>query len=330
MILVLNLGLKSIRAIVFDPNGRKRRVASRPVRTSLKNGEVEQDPEEWWQASIMVMREALQDREVRKTIRGVTVTTSACNLVCVDASGRSLRPAIMVSDTRARQEAADMATTGEFAALAATNPNQRAEPSMVLPRLLWLRSHEPEIYAGARWFYSSNDYLIHRLTGEVVSDPLNAEKASYDPKTGAYSFALMRMLELPPEKLPTVKPMLSVAGVLTAEVKREVGFGHEDIPVFLTTYDAICAVFGSGVAGPGMACDVSGTSAAASLNGRGSVFMAATNPRIRTWKWRRWTGDWGQRGSSFCRIFWENGHLFGIRMHGASSLASSAVIPADT
>ena len=105
MILVLNLGLKSIRAIVFDPEGRKRRVASRAVPTSLKNGEVEQDPEEWWTAAQLVMREAMQDREVRETVRAVTVTTSACNLVCVDGAGRPLRDAIIVSDTRARSEA---------------------------------------------------------------------------------------------------------------------------------------------------------------------------------------------------------------------------------
>jgi len=261
MILVLNLGLKSIRAIVFDPDGRKRRVASRPVRTFLKNGEVEQDPEEWWTSALGVMRDVLQDREVRQTVRGITVTTSACNLVCADAHGQALRNAIIVSDTRARREAADMGSTGAFVELAARQPNQRAEPGMTIPRLLWLRDHEPEIFAESRWFYSSNDFLIHRLTGNVVTDPLNAEKAGYDPVAGVYAEALMRALDLPREKLPPVQPQLSIAGGLTEKVKHLMGFapGTEDIPVILTTYDAICAVFGSGVAGPGMACDVSGT-----------------------------------------------------------------------
>jgi sugar (pentulose or hexulose) kinase len=259
MILVLNLGLKSIRAIVFDPNGRKRRVASRPVRTFLKNGEVEQDAEEWWQLALTVMREAVQDREVRQTIRGITVTTSACLLVCADESGQPLRPAIIVSDTRASREAAEMGATEEFKTLAAAQPNQRPEPGMVLPRLMWLREHEPEVFAAARWFYSSNDHLIHRLTGDVVSDPLNAEKAGFDPVSGTYAAALMRRLDLPAEKLPKVQPVLSTAGHLREEVKRELGFGAQEIPVILTTYDAICAVFGSGVAAPGMACDVSGT-----------------------------------------------------------------------
>ena len=259
MILVLNLGLKSIRAVVFDPDGRKRRIASRPVRTFLKNGEVEQDPEEWWSSALTVMREAMQDREVRQTVRGITVTTSACNLICADAEGKALRNAIIVSDTRARREAADMGATDAFKELAASQPNQRPEPSMALPRLMWLREHEPEVFAAARWFYSSNAYLIHRLTGCVVSDPLNAEKAGYDPRNGVYAKALMQALGLPMEKLPPVEPVFSTVGTLTEEVKRQVGFGARDIPLILTTYDAICAVFGSGVAGPGMACDVSGT-----------------------------------------------------------------------
>jgi sugar (pentulose or hexulose) kinase len=259
MILVLNLGLKSIRAIVFDPDGRKRRMASRPVRTFLRNGGVEQDPAEWWESALIVLREALQDREVRQTIRGITVTTSACNLVCVDAAGQALRNAIIVSDTRAHREAAAIAGMEDFREWAARQPNQRPEPSMTLPRLLWLREHEPDIFEAARWFYSSNAYLIHRLTGSVVTDPLDAEKAGYDPVQGTYAADLMRTLGLPVEKLPPVQDMLSTAGVLTGEVKHLIGFGSGEIPLILTTYDAICAVFGSGVAGPGVACDVSGT-----------------------------------------------------------------------
>ncbi len=259
MILVLNLGLKSIRAVVFDPDGRKRRISSRPVRTFLKNGEVEQDPEEWWSSALTVMREVLQDREVRQTVRAITVTSSACNLICADSDGRALRNAIIVSDTRASREAAAIGATMAFEELAARLPNQRPEPSMTLPRLMWLRENEPEVFASARWFYSSNAYLIHRLTGCVASDPLNAEKAGYDPESRLYAAELMRALDLPLEKLPPVQPMLTTAGMLTGEVKRQVGFGAEDIPLILTTYDAVCAVFGSGVTGPGMACDVSGT-----------------------------------------------------------------------
>lgn len=259
MILVLNLGLKSIRAIVFDPDGRKRRIASRPVRTQLRTGEVEQDPAEWWASAITVIKEAVQDRDVRRTVRAITVTTSACCLVTADESGNPLRNALIVSDTRAHLEARTLGLMPEFLELAARLPNQRAEPSMTLPRMMWLRAHEPEIFEAARWFYSSNTYLVHRLTGHVASDPLNAEKSGYDPAGGCYAEALMKALELPVGKLPPVQPMLSTAGVLTDEVKRQVGFGSGDIPVILTTYDAICAVFGSGVAGPGLACDVSGT-----------------------------------------------------------------------
>jgi sugar (pentulose or hexulose) kinase len=261
MILVLNLGLKSIRAVVFDEEGRKRRIASRSVPTFLKTGEVEQDADEWWTTGLTVMREVLQDRDVRRTVRAVTVTTSSCNLVCVSGDGRVLRNAIIVSDTRARREAAEMGQCAQFKELSARRPNQRPEPSMVIPRLLWLREHEPEVFAAARWFYSSNDFLVHRLTGCVVTDPLNAEKAGYDLETGAYARELMRYFELPEEKLPPVQAQLSVAGCLTEQVKRLAGFGGDspEIPVILTTYDAICAVFGSGVAGPGMACDVSGT-----------------------------------------------------------------------
>ena len=78
MVLVLNLGLKSIRAVVFDSEGNKLSFAAKPVTTVLKGGRVEQNPEDWWTLGVEVMREALLEKEVRLSIKAVTVTTSSC------------------------------------------------------------------------------------------------------------------------------------------------------------------------------------------------------------------------------------------------------------
>ena len=109
MILVLNLGLKSIRAIVFDRGGCKRRTAARNVETKLKGSWVEQSPEEWWKLALEVMSEVLRDAEVRDGLEAMTVTSSSCCLVCLGEDGQALRPAMMVSDRRAVQEAKELA-----------------------------------------------------------------------------------------------------------------------------------------------------------------------------------------------------------------------------
>lgn len=260
MILVLNLGLKSIRAIVFDDNGAKRASAARTVKTMLTGGWIEQDPEEWWRLALEVMKGVLTDSEVRHGLQGITVTSSSCCLVCLDRENRVLRPAIMVSDNRALCEARELGKSEAFLEARESNGNLAAEPSLMIPKVMWLQRHEKEVFENTAMFLASNDFLVRFLCGEAVTDPLNAEKFCYRPREGKYSERLMQEEGIPLDKLPRVAAQGTVAGELLESVKKSMGITSRlQIPVILTTYDAICAFFGSGTHEEGDACDVSGT-----------------------------------------------------------------------
>ena len=112
MILVLNLGLKSLRVVVFDRLGKRVFVASREVETYLDGDRVEQDAEEWWREAIILFREAMEVDAIRTGLSAVTVTTSACNLVCEDEEGGVLGRAMLVADKRAAGEAGELARGG--------------------------------------------------------------------------------------------------------------------------------------------------------------------------------------------------------------------------
>lgn len=252
---VLNLGLKSMRAAVFDDEGRRLAIAYRPIESRMGEGLVEQDPEDWWRAALGTMDEALADQSLARRVRRITTTTSAGCLVAMDADGQPLRAGIMISDVRARGEAERISREPAFLALGV--PGGRVTPDLMLPKIAWLRANEPEHFARARWFATPNDFIIHRLTGEVVTDPPNATKYLHDAASG-YPTDLLDDLGIPMAALPPVATGQDAILPLRAALRERYGF-PDDVRVVLSTYDAICAVYGSGVADLGDACDVSGT-----------------------------------------------------------------------
>src|SRR3954451_21568824 len=97
---VLNLGLKSMRAVVFDERGERLAIAYRSIESRMGEGRVGQDPDEWWAAGIEVLDEVLVTSGLADRVGIVTTTASAGCLVSADDAGRMVRPAIMISDVR--------------------------------------------------------------------------------------------------------------------------------------------------------------------------------------------------------------------------------------
>jgi xylulokinase len=235
---VLNLGLKSMRAAVFDADGIRRAIAYRPIESRMGEGRVEQDPHDWWRAGLDALDEVFADRSIAGRIRRLTVTTSAGCLVAMDAAGEPLRPAIMISDVRSRAQAERISLEPAFVALGVAGG--RVTPDLMLPKIAWLREHEPAVFERARWFGSPNDFLVQRLTGEVVTDPPNATKYLHDVGRG-YPTALLAALDLSLEALPPVVEGADAVLPLRTELRERYGL-PEDVRVVLSTYDAICAV----------------------------------------------------------------------------------------
>lgn len=253
---VVNLGLKSMRAAVFDATGTRLGIAYRPIESRMGEGRVEQDPERWWSAAIEVLDEVLADRTVARQVGRITVTTSAGCLVAIDGDGSVVRPAIMISDVRARGQAARMGRRPAFRALGV--PGGRITPDLMLPKIAWLQEVEPDGFSRTRWFAAPNDFLVLRLTGDLVTDAPNATKYLYDPVAGSYPDDLLRDLDLDEGRLPPVVGGADAILDLRPWIRDRYGL-PEEARVVLSTYDAICAVYGSGVADVGEACDVSGT-----------------------------------------------------------------------
>lgn len=255
-ICVLNLGLKSMRAALFGMDGRRLAIAYRSIETKMGEGRVEQSPEHWWRAGEEVLDEVLADRSLRRSVELITATASAGCLVVLDRDGYSLRDAIMISDVRARPQAERISSSPAYLALGL--PGSRVTPDLMLPKIVWLREHEPEIYERASFLAAPNDFLVHKLTGVLATDPHNASKYFFEVGNAQYPTQLIAESGIDGSRLPPVATGDDAILPLRHGIRQRF-----DLPlrtrVVLSTYDAICAVYGSGVAEVGDACDVSGT-----------------------------------------------------------------------
>ncbi len=267
-ILVLNMGMKSIRSIIFDSEGNKLATAAIPIETALSGGWVTQNPSEWWEKAKAVISDTVADVG-GMTIDYLTVTTSSSCLIYVDERGEALAPCIMVSDKRAVEESNFLKICSSFDKVKnATGLD--ADSYLMIPKALWVKGHQPELYEKVYKFLAPNDYLIAKFTGQYVTDYINAQKWHYDTGQKRYPDELLQEVGLPLSMLPKVMAPGTFVGSIKGTVAKELGLSDE-VRVILSTYDAICSFVGSGSVNEGEASDVSGTV---------TVFRAASKQKV--------------------------------------------------
>lgn len=255
--LVINLGLRSIRAIVFNEKGEKLAHNWYPVRTIIHGDHVEQDPNEWWKLCQEVIKEVLAVSEIRKSIGAITVTSSACCLVLMDKNGNPIGNSLMVSDKRSQKQAEKLKKEKRFSDIF-SSPNNLAAASFMMPKMMWLKENKPKDFKRTKKFVSSNDFLLYKLTGKYATDPLNAEKFYYIQEKQSYPKSMLNFLKISEKNLPKVVPIGNYLGNLKESLKKEWGL-KQKVDVIISTYDAICAFWGAGVYDEGHACNVCGT-----------------------------------------------------------------------
>ena len=255
-ILVLNMGMKSIRSIIFDSEGNKLATAAIPIETSLVGETVTQQPEEWWKKAGYVIKKTLDDMGTN-AIDFLTVTTSSSCLLCVDQAGAALMPCMMVSDRSARKESDMLDKMPSFQEVK-KRTGLTADPSLMLPKALWVKNECPDVFEKVYKFLAPNDYLIAKFTGNYVTDYLNAYKWHYDFEEQCYPRELLKELGIQEKTLPEVVAPGTYAGNILLDVAKQLGLSTKT-KVIVSTYDAICSFVGSGVTKEGEASDVSGT-----------------------------------------------------------------------
>jgi xylulokinase len=204
----LDVGTTGVKAIRISETGEVLARHEEEYPLSIPQpGWAEQDPEDWWQAS---------ERALTTVGAGdgasVGLTGQMHGLVLLDASDRVLRPAILWNDQRTGAECAEIEERVGFERLVALTGN-RALPGFTAPKLVWVRKHEPDVWARAAHVLLPKDYVRMRLTGERAIDAAEASGTLlFDVAGRRWSDEVCDALEIPTEWLPPAHESTAIGG----------------------------------------------------------------------------------------------------------------------
>jgi FGGY-family pentulose kinase len=230
----VDVGSASVRAGVFDASGARLAFAVEPIRQfHPRTDVVEQSSQDIWERTCAAVRSAVTDARVPLESVAAIGFDATCSLVAVgpgDApvsvaeDGDPQRDIVMWMDHRAVAEAAAINATGD-PALAYVGGQVSVE--MELPKVLWLKRHFPERYAGAWRFHDLADHLVWRACGADVASVCTLTcKWNYLAHEGSFSASLLDAIGLAdlPSKVPQdVRQLGTAAGVLLPAEAAQLG-----------------------------------------------------------------------------------------------------------
>ncbi|MBU6501957.1 MAG: xylulokinase [Burkholderiales bacterium] len=223
MYLGIDLGTSGVKAVLLDEAHRIVAVADAPLQVSRPHPLwSEQDPGAWWQAldhAMQGLRHAAPSALAR--VRALGLSGQMHGAVLLDAHRRVLRPAILWNDGRAFAQCAHLEAA---VPQSRTITGNLAMPGFTAPKLLWVRQHEPDVFAQIRTVLLPKDWLRLRLTGEAVSDMSDASGTLWlDVGARCWSETMLQACGLTLAHMPRLVEGSAACGVVRAEVAQRWG-----------------------------------------------------------------------------------------------------------
>jgi xylulokinase len=272
MFLGIDVGTGGTRAVLVNTEGRVLFSASAehaPIRSELI-GWAEQDPEDWWRAAHEAIAALLDAAKIAATeIKSIGLTGQMHGCVMLDAHGRVLRPALIWCDQRTQPECDWLTEKIGFERLIELTCNP-ALPNFTLTKLLWVRKHQPEIFAKIAHVLCPKDYVRYRLTGEFAMDMQEASGTLLlDVAHRRWSTEVAEAAGIPMEWLPRLFEGPEICARISDAGAGATGLAA-GTPVAAGAGDQGAGAVGMGILAPGSVSATIGTS--------GVVFAATDAP----------------------------------------------------
>ena len=262
----------------------------------------EQDPDLWWRGAVRSTRAVLAETRVDPAaVVAVGLTGQMHGLVLLDAAGGVLRPAILWNDGRTAAQCDEIRDlVGKERLISITGNDALA--GFTAPKILWVREHEPDVYARVRHVLLPKDFLRYRLTDGFATDRAGAAGTLLLDLAGRdWSPEVCRALRIPLGWLPPTHEGPDVTGTLSAAGALATGL-RAGTPVVAGGGDQAAGAVGVGAVREGVVSVVLGTS--------GVVFATVDAPRVEP----------AARLHAFCHAVPERWHLMGVMLSAAGSL----------
>lgn len=262
----------------------------------------EQDPDLWWNATVEAIQGALADSGIDpRDVEAVGLTGQMHGLVMLDGSGRPLRKSILWNDQRTAEECDEIRRVVGRERLVAVTGND-ALPGFTASKIVWVKNHEPGVFAATEHVLLPKDFVRLRLTGDYAMDRAGGSGTQlFDVAARSWSEEILDALELPLRWFPETHEGPTITGRIGADAAGATGL-REGTPVVAGGGDQAATAVGTGVVGPGAAALSVGTS--------GVVFVATDTPHIEP----------EGRLHAFCHATPGAWHLMGVVLSAGGSL----------
>ncbi|WP_409342498.1 xylulokinase [Paenibacillus sp. MBLB4367] len=256
----IDLGTSAVKTLLVDRDGDVRAEASAEYPLFREHsGWSEQNPEDWVNGTAEALRRLLQASGIQGSeVEGISFSGQMHGLVLLDEEGVPVRRAILWNDTRTTEQCREIERVlGEKLLGITRNP---ALEGFTLPKLLWVRLHEPEAFRRSKLFLLPKDYVRYRLTGALHMDYSDAAGTLLlDVAEKRWSRDILAAFELQPELCPPLAESHEQVGTLLPAMAERIGLVPA-VKVFAGGADNACGAIGAGILSEGKSLSSIGTS----------------------------------------------------------------------
>lgn len=261
-LLGIDIGTSGTKTLICTARGKviATAMAEHPIR-SPKPGWSEQNPLDWWNATIAATKAVLKKAKIKPAdITGIGLSGQMHGSVFLGDGEKPLRPALLWNDQRTAEQCAEIESkAGGREALIELVANP-ALTGFTAPKILWVRQHEPHVYEKTRHILLPKDYIRFRLTGEYATEVSDASGTLLlDVVNRAWSSKLLDLLQIDASLLPRLHESPEITGTLHAQAARALGL-VEGIPVVGGGGDQAAGAVGNGIVTTGIVSATLGTS----------------------------------------------------------------------
>jgi xylulokinase len=257
-LLGIDIGTTGCKAILFGVDGTLLAKASREYPVDIPHPQwAEQDLENVWRLVQQAIREVIASAHIAD-IAAVGLSVHGEAVTPVDAHGRAMRPTILGMDTRtAPQNDWLRETFGNETLFQRTG--MPIHTVNTLPKLLWLKHNEPEVWKKAARFLLVEDFIIQKMTGlAVTSQCLASRTQMFNLHQRQWDAEILAVLNLEPERLAEVRPSGYPVAKMHPSLAQALGFSKPPL-VVTGGHDQACGALGVGLTRAGLAMVSTGT-----------------------------------------------------------------------
>ncbi len=262
----VDLGTSAVKLLLMQTDGTIKKIVSKEYPLSFpKPGWSEQNPADWWNACVAGIQELVAEAD-KSQVAGISFGGQMHGLVALDKHDEVIRPAILWNDGRTTEETEYLNETVGREKLSQYTANI-AFAGFTAPKLLWMKKHEPELFAKIDKIMLPKDYIAYRLSGVHCTDVSDASgMLLMDVKNKCWSKEMMEICGIKEQQLAHIYESYEAVGTLLPETAQLLGL-PQSVIVAAGAGDNAAAAVGTGTVGDG-SCNLS-------LGTSGTAFIAS-------------------------------------------------------